>query len=246
MTLILSQAGERALRTCPDPLLSVSAEQGRVILISSEAGVRALPTMLHYSVSKTAQICLAQGLAQLTRGTAVTVNSVLAGPTWTEGVDAYIGGIAAQTGKPCPHHHNTERRSGRLDMIFCACCMGGGAVSQHVLEVASGNLHKNMCRGGQADSLGMKEHALQQYWDIMSDLAFAVVENTKRAPRLCAGRSHEVEAKAYFTEKEPQSLLQRFLRPEEVASVVLFLASDAASGVNGAAQRVEGGIIRHI
>lgn len=61
--------------------------QGRVILIASEAGVRIIPAMLHYSVSKTAQIGLAQGLAQLAKGTRVTVNSVVVGPTWTEGVD---------------------------------------------------------------------------------------------------------------------------------------------------------------
>lgn len=72
--------------------------QGRILLIASEAGVRVLPSMLHYSVSKTAQISLAHGLARLTAGTGVTVNSVLAGPTWTEGVEKYIAGIAAKTG----------------------------------------------------------------------------------------------------------------------------------------------------
>ena len=60
--------------------------------------MRVLPSMLHYSVSKTAQISLAHGLARLTAGTGVTVNSVLAGPTWTEGVEKYIAGIAAKTG----------------------------------------------------------------------------------------------------------------------------------------------------
>lgn len=72
--------------------------QGRILLIASEAGVRVLPSMLHYSVSKSAQISLARGLAQLTAGTGVTVNSVLAGPTWTEGVEKYIAGIAAKSG----------------------------------------------------------------------------------------------------------------------------------------------------
>ncbi len=72
--------------------------QGRILLIASEAGVRVTPSMLHYSVSKSAQISLARGLAQLTAGTGVTVNSVLAGPTWTEGVEKYIAGIAAKSG----------------------------------------------------------------------------------------------------------------------------------------------------
>ncbi len=73
--------------------------QGRVILISSEAGITVKSSMLHYSVSKTAQVSLGQGLAQLTAGSRVTVNSVLVGPTWTEGVDAYLEGIAAKTGE---------------------------------------------------------------------------------------------------------------------------------------------------
>ena len=71
-----------------------------MILIASEAGVRIIPAMLHYSVSKTAQIGLAQGLAQLAKGTRVTVNSVIVGPTWTEGVEKYIAGIAEKSGEP--------------------------------------------------------------------------------------------------------------------------------------------------
>ena len=61
-----------------------------------------------------------------------------------------------------------------------------------------------------------------------------------------AGRSAETEASAYFREHERTSLLQRFLQPDEVAAVVAFLASPAASGINGSALRVEGGIIRHL
>lgn len=58
---------------------------GRVLMISSEAGVRTLPLMVPYSVSKTAMIGLARGLAEVAKGVpGVTVNSVLAGPTWTE------------------------------------------------------------------------------------------------------------------------------------------------------------------
>eukprot|EP00050_Salpingoeca_kvevrii_P006259 m.288323 g.288323 ORF g.288323 m.288323 type:complete len:286 (+) comp11949_c0_seq1:72-929(+) len=71
---------------------------GRILQISSETGWRPLTQFLHYSVSKTALISLARGLAELCKGTAVTVNSVLAGPTWTPGVSDYIDGFAEERG----------------------------------------------------------------------------------------------------------------------------------------------------
>lgn len=67
---------------------------GRIINIASEAGLKPLPQMIPYSVSKTALISLSRGMAELTKGTNVTVNSVLAGPTWTEGVESYMIGAA--------------------------------------------------------------------------------------------------------------------------------------------------------
>ncbi|UII55856.1 SDR family oxidoreductase [Cytobacillus spongiae] len=67
---------------------------GRVLTIASEAGVKPLPQMIPYSVTKTALISLSRGLAELTKGTNVTVNSVLPGPTWTEGVEGYMVGAA--------------------------------------------------------------------------------------------------------------------------------------------------------
>ncbi|WP_108672475.1 SDR family NAD(P)-dependent oxidoreductase [Peribacillus acanthi] len=67
---------------------------GRIINIASEAGVKPLPQMIPYSVSKTALISLSRGLAELTKGTNVTVNSVLPGPTWTEGVESYMVGAS--------------------------------------------------------------------------------------------------------------------------------------------------------
>lgn len=72
---------------------------GRIIIISSEAGIRPIGDMIHYSVTKSAQINLARGLAELTKGTKVTVNSLLPGPTATEGLTDYIQGIADQSGK---------------------------------------------------------------------------------------------------------------------------------------------------
>ena len=71
---------------------------GRVIFISSEAGVKIPREMIHYGVSKTAQIALSRGMAETTTGTNVTVNSVLVGPTRSEGVEAFIKQMVASRG----------------------------------------------------------------------------------------------------------------------------------------------------
>jgi NAD(P)-dependent dehydrogenase (short-subunit alcohol dehydrogenase family) len=131
--------------------------QGRIIIVSSEAGVRPIPDMIPYCATKSTQINIARGLAELTKGTKVTVNSLLPGPTETEGVRDFIVGIADSTGRS-------------------------------VSEATTG----------------------------------------------------------YFVDREPTSLIQRFLTVDEVANVAAFLASDLSSGINGAAQLVEGGIIRKI
>ncbi|GEJ58130.1 SDR family NAD(P)-dependent oxidoreductase [Anaeromyxobacter diazotrophicus] len=130
---------------------------GRVLFISSESALQIPAEMIHYGVTKTAQLGLARGLAELTRGTAVTVNAILAGPTASEGVGEFVAGLARQQGK--------------------------GA--------------------------------------------------------------DEVE-RDFFREARPTSLLQRFETPEEIASLVAFVASERASGVNGAALRVDGGVVRAI
>jgi NAD(P)-dependent dehydrogenase (short-subunit alcohol dehydrogenase family) len=132
--------------------------EGRIVFISSEVGVRPLPHMTAYSMTKAAQINLARSLAELTKGTRVTVNSVLPGPTMTEGVEKYIEDF------------------------------------------------------GKAHGLATREDAM----------------------------------KAYFAKHETTSLLQRFLEPEEVANVVVFVCSKLGSAINGAAQMAEGGIVRHI
>jgi NAD(P)-dependent dehydrogenase (short-subunit alcohol dehydrogenase family) len=135
----------------------LTENKGRVIFVSSECGLRPIPGMIPYSVSKSMQISCARGLAELTKGTHVTVNSVLPGPTMTEGVSTFLKGFAKDKG-----------------------------------------------------------------------IAAEEAEHT------------------YFSEYEPTSLLQRFLKPEEIANTILFLVSNMGSGVNGAAQKVEGGIIRAI
>lgn len=73
---------------------------GSIVNLASEAGVKPLPQMIHYSVTKTAMLGLSRGMAELTKGTGVRVNSVLPGPTWTEGVEAYFDGLAKQKGEP--------------------------------------------------------------------------------------------------------------------------------------------------
>jgi len=130
---------------------------GRILMVASEAGVKPVPFMLHYSTTKTALIGLARGLAELTQGSNVTVNSLLPGPTLTQNVKGLFEDVAEQEGTD-------------LDTIL---------------------------------------------------------DN-------------------YFEEEEPTSLLQRFETPEEVAKIAVFLCSDAASIVNGSAQRAEGGIIRSV
>jgi NAD(P)-dependent dehydrogenase (short-subunit alcohol dehydrogenase family) len=130
---------------------------GRILFISSESALQIPAEMIHYGVTKTAQLGLARGMAELTRGTAVTVNCILAGPTRSEGVGQFVEGLARQQGK-------------------------SGA---------------------------------------------------------------EVE-RDFFQSARPSSLLQRFETPEEIAALVTFVASERASGVNGAALRVDGGVVRAI
>jgi NAD(P)-dependent dehydrogenase (short-subunit alcohol dehydrogenase family) len=130
---------------------------GRIVFISSESGLNIPAEMVHYGVTKTAQIALARGLAETTAGTNVTVNSVLPGPTRSEGVKDFVADLAK---------------------------------AQSVDE--------------------------------------ATVE------------------KEFFRSVRPSSLLKRFATPEEVAAMVVYVCSPRASATNGAALRVEGGVVRSI
>ncbi|UAK25128.1 SDR family NAD(P)-dependent oxidoreductase [Sphingomonas nostoxanthinifaciens] len=73
---------------------------GRVIFIGSESAFNIPVEMIHYGVSKTADVAVARGLAKRMAGTGVTVNSVLPGPTLSEGVAAMLADEQAKTGKP--------------------------------------------------------------------------------------------------------------------------------------------------
>ena len=130
---------------------------GRVVFISSESGLNIPTEMIHYGMTKTAQLSVARGLAKLTRGTAVTVNSVLPGPTMSEGVETFVKDLARQTGQS--------------------------------LDQAAANF--------------VKEH-------------------------------------------RTESLLQRFASVDEIANMVVYVASKEASATNGAALKAEGGIVNTI
>ena len=130
---------------------------GRIVFISSESALNIPTEMIHYGTTKTAQLAISRGLAQLTSGTAVTVNSVLPGPTMSEGVETFVQDLARQNGES--------------------------------VEEAAANF--------------VKQH-------------------------------------------RPSSLLQRFASVDEVANLVVYVSSNQASATNGAALRVEGGIVNFI
>lgn len=126
---------------------------GRILFIASESGVNVPADMIHYGVTKAAMIALGNGLAKLTRGTAVTVNTVLGGPSYSDGVAGVVESIAAAQSAP-------------------------------------------------------------------------------------------VEAvKAAIIGQNRTSLLERFIEPAEIASLVAYLASPLASATNGAAVRADGGVL---
>jgi NAD(P)-dependent dehydrogenase (short-subunit alcohol dehydrogenase family) len=131
------------------------ANWGRIIFISSESGVQIPAEMIHYGVTKTAQLAVSRGLAEALAGTGITVNCVLPGPTRSRGVTDFVDALARQEGK-----------------------------------------------------------------------SFAQFE------------------KEFFEKVRPTSLIKRFASPEEVASLVTYVASPVSSATTGAALRVDGGVVR--
>lgn len=128
---------------------------GRIIFISSESAIQIPQEMIHYGVTKAMQLALSRGLAETTSGTGVTVNSVLPGPTRSEGVEQFV-----------------------LDM----------AKAQNITP--------------------------------------------------------EAVEKEFFKTVRPSSLIQRFATVDEVAALVTYVASPVSSATNGAALRVDGGVLR--
>lgn len=128
---------------------------GRCIFMASESGINPAPELPHYSATKTMQISLSRNLAETTKGTNVTVNSVLPGPCRTEGVAELIAGL------------------------------------------------------------------------------YPGVE-TKEAER------------RFIADNRPTSLIQRLSDPKEIADIVVFLASERTAVINGAALKIDGGLIRTV
>jgi len=131
------------------------ANWGRIIFISSESGVQIPAEMIHYGVSKTAQLAVSRGLAESLAGTGITVNCVLPGPTKSRGVGDFIDQLARTDNK-----------------------------------------------------------TFEQF---------------------------ETE---FFERVRPTSIIKRFATPQEVASLVAYVASPLASATTGAALRVDGGVIK--
>lgn len=87
-------SGVRLARQYFPPMLA--QDWGRILFISSESALQIPAEMIHYGTTKTAQLAVARGLAELTKGTAVTVNSLLPGPTASEGVEEFLKKLAGE------------------------------------------------------------------------------------------------------------------------------------------------------
>jgi NAD(P)-dependent dehydrogenase (short-subunit alcohol dehydrogenase family) len=90
-------SGVRLSRAYLDKMLKKN--WGRIIFISSESALQIPEEMIHYGMTKTAQIAVSRGLAELTKGTGVTVNTILPGPTFSEGAGGFLKDLAKQAGK---------------------------------------------------------------------------------------------------------------------------------------------------
>ena len=80
---------------------------GRIMFISSESGIMIPPEMIHYGFTKSAQLAVARGLAELTKGTNVTVNSVLPGPTMSDGIVDFLRSMSSKA-DPTPEEAEKE------------------------------------------------------------------------------------------------------------------------------------------
>lgn len=135
----------------------IRKREGRVLFIASEAALMPSQEMAHYSATKTMQLSLSRSLAELTKETNVTVNTVMPGSTFTEGVETMLNSLY-------PHEKLTME---------------------------------------------------------------------------------EAEAR-FMKENRPTSIIQRLIRPEEVAHFVTFLCSPLSSAINGSALRIDGGLVRSV
>ena len=133
--------------------LMVKRGWGRVVFISSESGLHIPTEMVHYGMTKTAQIAIARGLAETVSGTGVTVNSVLPGPTLSEGVGDFMSKMAGgatspdleKMGREFIRDHRSTSLLGRMatieevaNMIAYVCSPASSATSGAALRVDGG------------------------------------------------------------------------------------------------------------
>ncbi|MDR3096519.1 MAG: SDR family oxidoreductase [Paraburkholderia sp.] len=143
-------SGVRLARAYADAMIKQG--WGRIVFISSESGLNIPADMIHYGMTKTAQIAVARGLAKRLAGTGVTVNSVLPGPTLSEGVEAMLKDEVAKTGKPIEEvaaafvqQHRASsiiRRAASVEevanMVVYACSLQASATTGAALRVDGG------------------------------------------------------------------------------------------------------------
>jgi NAD(P)-dependent dehydrogenase (short-subunit alcohol dehydrogenase family) len=91
-------SGARLARLYLPAMLKVN--WGRIVFISSESGVQIPPEMIHYGMTKSANLAISRGLAEAVAGTGVTVNAVLPGPTRSRGVNDFVEAAAKARGVP--------------------------------------------------------------------------------------------------------------------------------------------------
>lgn len=108
-------SGVRLSRHALGPMLANG--WGRIIFIASESGVNVPAQMVHYGMTKAAMLALGNGLAKLTRGTQVTVNTVLGGPTYSHGVAQAVEGIAHTQGIPADDLKNAIAAGNQTSLL---------------------------------------------------------------------------------------------------------------------------------
>ncbi len=108
---------------------------GRIVFVSSESGLQIPAEMIHYGVTKTAQIAVARGLAETLAGTQVTVNTVLPGPTASEGVSGFVGELGAIIRQGPSHHRARVLHYGASVLAHPAVRHDRGSRSAHCVHV---------------------------------------------------------------------------------------------------------------
>ena len=111
---------------------------GRIVFISSESAFAIAKEMIHYSFTKSAQVSIARGLAELTQGTAVTVNTVLPGPTHSEGLEDFLKSMGQTDVKKAEEEFFKTARPGSLIMRFLTVKEIGDTVAYISSPLASG------------------------------------------------------------------------------------------------------------